>query len=72
MLELHDQNGALLRANDNWRTEQQAEIAATGIPPTYDQESAIVLYLSPANYTAILRGANGSIGLALVEIYALD
>ena len=40
-LALHDSNGALIVANDNWRTTQEAEIMATTIPPTNDAESAI-------------------------------
>jgi hypothetical protein len=72
VLELHDQNGALLRSNDNWRTDQQVEIQATGIPPTDDRESAIVSSLPPAAYTAIVRDASGNVGIGLVEIYAVD
>jgi hypothetical protein len=73
-LELHDGNGALIAANDNWRSDQEAEIIATGIPPTNDLESAIVetLPASGASYTAIVRGVNGTTGVALVEIYALN
>ena len=73
-LELRDGNGALLRSNDNWRSDQEAEIIATGIPPTNDLESAIVATL-PANgasYTAIVRGVNGTTGVAVVEVYALN
>jgi len=71
-LELHDGNGALIVANDNWRDEQESEIIATGIPPTNDLESAIVRNLDPGNYTAIVRGVNGTTGVALVEAYALN
>jgi hypothetical protein len=71
MLELHDANGLLLASNDNWRDTQEAEIAATGIPPPNDAESAILETLAPAAYTAIVRGKNETTGLALVEIYAL-
>jgi hypothetical protein len=71
-LELHDGNGALIRANDNWRTDQEAEIIATGIPPTNDLESAIVGNPSPGNYTAIVAGVNGTTGVAIVEAYALN
>jgi len=71
-LELHDGNGALIVANDNWRDTQEAEIIATGIPPTNDLESAIVQNLSPGNYTAIVRGSGGAIGVAVVEAYALN
>jgi hypothetical protein len=70
-LELRDGNGALIRSNDNWRTDQQAEIIATGIPPTNDMESAIVGNLVQGSYTAIVRGANNTTGNALVEVYAL-
>ena len=45
---------------------------ATSIPPPNDAEAAIVATLSPAPYTAIVRGANGTSGVALVEIYALN
>jgi hypothetical protein len=73
-LELRDGNGGLVRSNDNWRSDQEAEIIATGIPPTNNLESAIVATL-PANgaaYTAIVRGANGTTGVAVVEVYALN
>jgi hypothetical protein len=71
-LELHDGNGSLIVANDNWRSDQEAEIIATGIPPSNDLESAIVRNLAPGNYTAIVRGVNGTTGVALVEVYALN
>jgi hypothetical protein len=70
-LELHDSNGAQLASNDNWRTDQQAAIIATTIPPTNDAESAIVATLQPGNFTAVVRGANGTTGVGLVEIYQL-
>lgn len=69
ILELHDSNGNTLETNDNWRdSPERAEIEATGIPPSNDLESAILRSVSPAGYTAILRGKTGS-GIALVEIY---
>ena len=72
MLDLYDENGALLRSNDNWRSDQEAEIEATMLQPTVDSEAAILATLLPAPYTAVVRGANGSVGLALVEIYGLN
>lgn len=71
-LALHDAQGASIASNDYWRATQQAEIAATGLSPTNDLESAIVRTFTPGPYTAIVRGLNGSTGLALVEIYAVD
>ncbi len=70
-LELHDGNGLLLSSNDNWRETQEAEIVATGIPPTEDAESAILQTLGAGAYTAIVRGMNNTTGVALVEVYAL-
>jgi hypothetical protein len=71
-LELHDHNGTLLAFNDNWKDTQQGEIIATGLAPTNDKESAIVRTLAPGNYTAIVRGRNNTIGVALVEVYGLN
>jgi uncharacterized protein (DUF1800 family) len=71
-MELRDANGALIKANDNWRTDQQAEIAASSIAPTDDHEPAIVWTLTPGNYTAIVSGVNSATGIALVEMYDLD
>ena len=58
--------------NNNWRDTQEAEIQATGIPPTNDLESAIVATLDPGAYTAIVRGNGNTSGVALVEVYDLD
>ena len=72
MLELHDVNGLLLASNDNWRSDQEAEIEATTIPPNDDLESAILRTLAPGAYTAILRGVGDATGVGLVEAYNLD
>ncbi len=72
-LELHDSTGAVIASNDNWRSSTQAAaIIATGIPPSNDNESAIVMTLEPAAYTAIVSGVNNTTGLALVEVYDLN
>jgi hypothetical protein len=71
-LELRDANGGVLGFNDNWRTAQQNAIINTGVPPTDDDESAIVTSFSPGSYTAIVRGANETSGIAVVEVYQLD
>lgn len=69
---LHDGNGTLMSQNDSWRSDQQAEIAASTIAPTDDREPAIVATLSPGNYTAVVRGVGDTTGIALVEMYDLD
>ena len=72
LLQLFDGDGNLLQSNDNWRSDQEAEITATTIPPTDDLESAVVRTLPPGAYTAVVSGVGGSTGVALVEVYALD
>ena len=72
-LELRDANGGLVGENDDWQdAPNKQEIIATTIPPTDSRESAILQTLSPARYTAIVRGVNDTVGLALVEAYALE
>ena len=74
ILELRDGDGNLVDDNDDWREDpaQESEIIATGIPPTNDLESAIVRDLAPGQYTAIVRGANNTTGVAIVEAYGLN
>jgi sugar lactone lactonase YvrE len=71
VLELHDSNGELIASNDSWKSDQQDEIEATGIPPTNDAEAAILITLTPGTYTAIESGKNGGVGVGLVEVYNL-
>ena len=69
---IHDGQGALLVANDDWQSSPDAPaIQATTIPPTNPKESAILRTLAPGAYTAVMRGANGGTGIGLVEIYNL-
>ena len=70
-IELHDANGAIILANDDWKTNQQAEITATGLQPSNNFESALVITLQPGNYTAQLRGNSNGVGVGVVEVYAL-
>ena len=72
MLELRDGNGALVMANDNWKSTQQTAIEATGLAPNDDLESAILATLASGNYTAIMSGVGGTAGIGLVEAYHLD
>jgi hypothetical protein len=71
-LDLRDGNGAALAFNDNWRLTQQSAISATGLQPTRDAESAILISLPPGTYTAIVRGANAATGVAVIEVYHLN
>jgi hypothetical protein len=70
-LELHDSNGLLLAANDDWESDQEQQIIDTTVPPTDPRESAIVSTLAPGPYTAIVAGQDEATGVALVEVYVL-
>lgn|GEM_PF-1659653 len=70
-LELRDNNGALVTWNDNWKDSDQAAIEATGIPPSDDLESAVLVTLPAGSYTAVVEGNGGGTGVALVEVYDL-
>jgi hypothetical protein len=77
MLELRDANGTVLRANDNWRIGgQEQEIIDSTVAPTDNAEAALIHILpgstSGASYTAIVSGAGGEQGIAVVEVYALQ
>src|SRR5438874_585225 len=70
-LSLHDANGNVITTDDNWKDSEESEIAATGLAPTDDRESAIIVTLPAGAYTAIVRGVNGTTGIGLVEVFNL-
>src|ERR1700730_10525702 len=76
-VEVHNSNGDKIASNNNWKIgdssgqSQEVEIRGTTIPPDNDFESALVLILSPGNYTAVMSGVGGSTGIGLVEVYNL-
>lgn len=71
ILELRDNNGALLISNDDWQDNpaQGAQLSALGLAPQAPAESGICVSLPPGAYTAILAGKNGGTGIGLVEMY---
>ena len=80
-LELYNGAGALIASNDNWQStiiggiitrNQVSDIQDSGHAPTEANESAIIADLPPGNYTAIVRGVNNTLGVALAEVYDLD
>jgi uncharacterized repeat protein (TIGR01451 family) len=72
-LELHDANGTLLIANDDWQSDpvSAAQLTANGLALPNPKESGIFTSLPGGQFTAILAGKNGGIGVGLVEIYNL-
>jgi uncharacterized delta-60 repeat protein len=80
-LEIHDSGNATVATNNDWRTTQQgglitgdqwAEINSSGLAPTKDLESAIIIDLAPGNYTAVVRGFGNTIGTGVVDAYDLS
>ena len=71
-LDLFDAEGARIAANNNWKDSQQEAIQNTGAAPSDDAESAILADLNPGNYTAVVSGANGGAGTALIEAYCIQ
>jgi hypothetical protein len=70
-LELHSGNGDIIFTNDNWQESQGQALRDTGLTPSHEKESAILISLTPGNYTAVMRGADGGVGNGLVEFYKL-
>src|SRR5438552_5867318 len=71
--ELHNAAGALIAFNDNWGdAPNKQQIIDAHLAPPNAAEPAILATLNPGNYTAIVRGANNTTGVALVEGYDID
>jgi hypothetical protein len=70
-LQLRDQNGVIVRQNDDWKTDQKAELESTGLQPSNDLEAALVVTIPPGQYTAQVRGKPESTGTGVVQIYFL-
>jgi hypothetical protein len=72
VLEIH-QGSSIVQSNTGWGggPKLSAVFAAVGAFPlaTNSADSALVITLAPGNYSAVVRGANGTSGTALVEIY---
>jgi hypothetical protein len=73
MLELRDNNGALVLENNDWQDDpaQAAELIAAGLALTDPLESGLAATLSPGAYTALLVGSLNGTGVGVVEVYDL-
>jgi hypothetical protein len=70
-LQLRDGNGTIVRQNDDWMSDQKAELEATGLQPTNALEAALIQTIPPGQYTAQVRGKPETTGIGVVEIYFL-
>jgi phospholipase/lecithinase/hemolysin len=71
-LEVRDSNGGLISFDNDWQDNTPTAVKAALLQPQDSRESAVVLSLPAGNYTAIVRGKNGTTGVALVEAYRLQ
>jgi len=72
VLELLDNNGMRVASNDNWRDASESEeISSIGLAPGSETDAALLLTLAPVNYTAVIRDAAASTGVAQLETYEL-
>ncbi len=71
-LELHDQNGAIVLQNDDWQSDQKAELEATGLQPSDPKEAAVIVTLQPGQYTAQVRGKPEATGIGVVQVFFLQ
>jgi hypothetical protein len=73
-LELHDVNGTILIANDNWTDDPISAglLTANGLALSNPNESGIFTVLPTGQFSVILAGKNGGVGIGLVEIYDLQ
>jgi hypothetical protein len=69
-LEVRDNNGGLIVANDDFGTpSSNTSTVPPALQPQNPTDAATGLTVTPGNYTVIVNGKNGTSGTALVEIY---
>ncbi len=69
---VYNPDGDIIGFNDNWQESgQSAELQSNNLAPTDPRESALILTLPKSNYTAVVRGKDGSVGIGLVEAFSL-
>jgi hypothetical protein len=70
---LYDATGALRDINDNWNdAPNRQQIIDSGLAPTNELESALLVTFDPGAYTVVVRGGNDATGIGLFEVYDLD
>ncbi len=71
-LQLRDQNGAIVRENDDWMSDQKTELENIGLQPSHNLEAALVQTIPAGLYTAQVRGKPETTGTGVVQIYFLQ
>lgn len=70
-LQLRDQNGTIMISNDDWQSDpvSAGQLTANGLALPHPKEAGIFATLPAGQFTAILAGKDGGIGIGLLEIY---
>ena len=75
---LPDGSARAIAANDDWGTSSNATAIAAAFPvtgafsiPASGNDSCLLVWLEPGNYTITLSGADGGTGIAIAEVYAM-
>jgi len=64
---------SILASNDDWQSDANAaRLQASGFAPADARESGLLVTLAPGAYTAIVQGANGGTGVAVVAVFEVD
>jgi predicted Abi (CAAX) family protease len=73
-LQLRNQNGVIVRENDNWQSDpaQKQQLESVGLQPSHNLEAALISNLQPGQYTAQVRGKGQASGIGVVQIYFLQ
>jgi hypothetical protein len=71
-LDLINGNGASVASNDDWQQGPNTNEIPSGFSPGDPRESIIVTTITAGSYTAIVRGKNNSVGIAVVEAFNLQ
>jgi len=71
-VQLRDQNGGIVRENDDWQSDQRQDLEATGLQPGDLREAALVATIPPGQYTAQVRGKPEATGIGVVQVFFLQ
>lgn len=68
VIQVFNSAGVNIAGNDDWKTNQQ-EVEDSGLAPSDDRESALVLTVDPGAYTVVMRGKNNGSGIGVVDMF---
>jgi hypothetical protein len=71
VIQLYNSSNVNIGGNDDWKTDEQ-NVESTGLAPSNDRESALVITLNPGTYTVVMRGKDNGSGIGVVEVYDVN